>query len=264
MGTGIGTGPDRAIDAAEAAISSPLLDDVSLEGATSVLLNITAPRTATLFEINAAASLIEEATAEDAHLIWGHVINEDENCEEIKITIIATGFEHANAATDEQGAAGAAKPLGVLDGAGSMNYSSGNFMHANRKPAFDMGKDSYAASAAASIAADAKASADVRTNSTGFVPEDIAAKMRAIEAQGDIYDGQQQSASYAPVRKSANYPVVDVYAPVDKVAPAGKSQAVAAVADNSVPAQIDEPYSEDEIENIPAFLRQKNKKYFLD
>ena len=121
-----------------------------------------------------------------------------------------------------------------------------------------------AASAAASIAADAKASADVRTNSTGFVPEDIAAKMRAIEAQGDIYDGQQQSASYAPVRKSANYPVVDVYAPVDKVAPAGKSQAVAAVADNSVPAQIDEPYSEDEIENIPAFLRQKNKKYFLD
>ncbi len=265
MGTGIGTGPDRAIDAAEAAISSPLLDDVSLEGATSVLLNITAPRTATLFEINAAASLIEEATAEDAHLIWGHVINEDENCDSIKITIIATGFEHANAAMEDQSAAGAAKPLGVMDSAGSMGYSSGNFMHTNRKAAFDMGKDSYAASAAAAtVAVDAKPSSDVRANSTGFVPDDIAARMRAIEAQGDIYDGQQQSASYAPVRKSANYPVVDVYAPVDKVAPAAKSQTVAAAADNSVPSQIDEPYSEDEIENIPAFLRQKNKKYFLD
>ncbi len=265
MGTGVGSGPDRAVDAAEAAISSPLLDDVSLEGATSVLLNITAPRTATLFEINAAASLIEEATAEDAHLIWGHVINEDENCEEIKITIIATGFEHASRAADDPAAAGASTP--IPDYANGMRYGASGtaFASASRSP-MNMGSDNYAigASAAGSVDAQAQSYSDGRATSTGFIPEDIAAKMRAIDAQS--YDAKPAVASYVPTRKAASLPEVDVDAPVERVAPT-KPQTVAAL-DNRIPSQIEDDVSlsEDEIENIPTFLRtgKKSSKYFLD
>ncbi len=264
MGTGVGTGPDRAVDAAEAAISSPLLDDISLEGATSVLLNITAPRTATLFEINAAASLIEEATAEDAHLIWGHVINEDENCEEIKITIIATGFDHASHMADDAAATAAAQPM--PDYANGMRFgASGTSFVSTSRNSMGMGSDNYAMGASAAGSVDAQAqSYDGRATSTGFIPEDIAAKMRAIDAQS--YEAKPAVASYVPTRKAANLPEVDVDAPVERVAPT-KSQTVAAL-DSRVPSQIDDDasFSEEEIESIPTFLRtgKKGSKYFLD
>ncbi|MBQ8037878.1 MAG: cell division protein FtsZ, partial [Proteobacteria bacterium] len=66
MGTGIGEGPNRAVDAAEAAISSPLLDGITLQGARSALLNISAPKSASIREISEAATLIEESLADDA------------------------------------------------------------------------------------------------------------------------------------------------------------------------------------------------------
>ena len=92
MGTGRATGPGRALEAAEMAISSPLLEDVSIEGATGILINITGGFDMKLREINEAASLIEESADEEAHIIVGHVIDEDMR-DEIKITVIATGFE---------------------------------------------------------------------------------------------------------------------------------------------------------------------------
>jgi cell division protein FtsZ len=94
MGTGRASGPTRAIDAAEMAISSPLLEDVSIEGATGILINITGGYDMTLKEINEAASLIEEAADEDAVIIFGNVIDEDMR-DEIKVTVIATGFPSA-------------------------------------------------------------------------------------------------------------------------------------------------------------------------
>ncbi len=97
MGTGRASGPTRALDAAEMAVSSPLLEDVSIDGATGILINVTGGYDMTLKEINEAASLIEEAADEDAHIIFGNVIDEDIR-DEIKITVIATGFETANAA----------------------------------------------------------------------------------------------------------------------------------------------------------------------
>lgn len=94
MGTGRASGPTRALEAAEMAISSPLLEDVSIEGATGILINITGGYDMTLKEINEAASLIEEASDEDAHIIFGNVIDEDMR-DEIQITVIATGFQSA-------------------------------------------------------------------------------------------------------------------------------------------------------------------------
>lgn len=91
MGIGTATGDNRAKEAALQAISSPLLEDVDIEGATGILINITAGEKISLVEINEACSIIEDAAHEDANIIFGAVI--DENMKDsIRITVIATGF----------------------------------------------------------------------------------------------------------------------------------------------------------------------------
>ena len=93
MGTGIGTGKRRATEAAETAISSPLLEDVSIDGATGILINITGGPDLTLHEVNEASSLIQQAAHEDANIIFGSVIDPNLS-EEVRITVIATGFNN--------------------------------------------------------------------------------------------------------------------------------------------------------------------------
>jgi cell division protein FtsZ len=93
MGTGVGVGENRAKDAAFAAISSPLLEDVSIEGARGVLINITGGADMTLWEVNEASSLVQEAAHEDANIIFGAVIDEKVAAGEIRVTVIATGLE---------------------------------------------------------------------------------------------------------------------------------------------------------------------------
>ena len=97
MGTGRAKGDRRAMDAAQQAIHSPLLEDVSIEGATGILINITGGPDLTLYEVNEASTLIQEAAHEDANIIFGSVIDENMK-DDIKITVIATGFERAHAA----------------------------------------------------------------------------------------------------------------------------------------------------------------------
>jgi len=94
MGSGFACGERRAIEAAEEAISSPLLEDTSIEGATGILINITGGPDLTLSEINEASCLIQESADEDANIIFGSVI--DANMEDqVRITVIATGFDQA-------------------------------------------------------------------------------------------------------------------------------------------------------------------------
>jgi cell division protein FtsZ len=94
MGTGRAVGERRAIEAAQQAISSPLLEDVSITGATGILINITGGPDLTLFEVNEAATLIQEAAHEDANIIFGSVIDAS-FVDEVRITVIATGFDRA-------------------------------------------------------------------------------------------------------------------------------------------------------------------------
>jgi cell division protein FtsZ len=94
MGTGYGKGSNRALDAARMAISSPLLDDVSVQGATGILLNFTAGPDVRLNEIEAAASLVQESAHEDANIIFG-VVTDASMGDMVKVTVIATGFEPA-------------------------------------------------------------------------------------------------------------------------------------------------------------------------
>src|SRR5690606_20159857 len=97
MGTGRGTGQNRCMDAMQAAISSPLLEDVSIDGATGLLINITGPADLGLVEVDEALSIVRESAHEDANIIFGSVVDERME-DEVKITIIATGFARAAAA----------------------------------------------------------------------------------------------------------------------------------------------------------------------
>ncbi|MFH1807256.1 MAG: cell division protein FtsZ [Pseudomonadota bacterium] len=94
MGTGRAAGEKRAIEAAHQAVSSPLLEDVTIDGATGILINITGGSNLTLHEVNAAATLIQEAAHEDANIIFGSVISENMR-DEVVITVIATGFDRS-------------------------------------------------------------------------------------------------------------------------------------------------------------------------
>jgi cell division protein FtsZ len=94
MGTGVSTGEHRAVEAAQRAISSPLLEEASIEGAKGVLINVTGGPDMTLFEVHEAASIIQEAADEEANIIFGTVIDARMK-DEIKVTVIATGFDAA-------------------------------------------------------------------------------------------------------------------------------------------------------------------------
>ena len=91
MGTGKGTGPNRAVDAASQAVSSPLLEDVSIHGAEGVLVNITGGRDLTLHEVNEAAQVVTQAAGDDANVIFGAVIDPSLDGD-LLITVVATGF----------------------------------------------------------------------------------------------------------------------------------------------------------------------------
>ena len=100
MGTGYGKGERRALDAVEMAINSPLLDDISIDGAMGILLNFTAGPDVRLKEINDAASLVQQAAHEDANIIFGLLTDPDMG-DVVKVTAIATGFDVERAAMQQ-------------------------------------------------------------------------------------------------------------------------------------------------------------------
>jgi cell division protein FtsZ len=92
MGTGIGRGENRATDAAQQAIASPLLDNVSVSGATGVLVNITGGDDLTLGDVHQIVEIVKDAVGEDAEIIFG-TVNEKAMQGECRVTVIATGFD---------------------------------------------------------------------------------------------------------------------------------------------------------------------------
>jgi len=100
MGMGFATDEGRAVAAAQQAINSPLLEDVTIHGARGILINITAGPDLKLHEVEEAASLIQEAAHEDCNIIFGAVIDEHMG-EALRITVIATGFDQHLPAADE-------------------------------------------------------------------------------------------------------------------------------------------------------------------
>lgn len=99
MGIGIATGENRAIEAAKAAVNSPLLD-LSIDGAKRVLFNITGSSDITMFEVEEASSVITESVDPDARIIFGTVIDDNAPRGEIQITVVATGFDDESTADE--------------------------------------------------------------------------------------------------------------------------------------------------------------------
>jgi cell division protein FtsZ len=96
MGTGVAEGPNRAVDAARRAISSPLLEGASVDGARGVIINVTGGPDLSLLEVSEASTIIQEAAHEDANIIFGAVV-EQQLEGRVKITVIATGFDRPSA-----------------------------------------------------------------------------------------------------------------------------------------------------------------------
>ena len=113
MGSGIASGENRAVEAAHAAISSPLLDDVSISGAQGVLVNITGGPSMSLVEVDEATEIIHEAAGEDANVILGAVVDENMT-DDIMVTVIATGFNRRTPAASGL-AVRTGKPVRLID-----------------------------------------------------------------------------------------------------------------------------------------------------
>ncbi len=113
MGTGTATGEGRAIQAAEVAIRSPLLEDLSIEGARCVLVNIAAGSDLKLFEVDDSVSTVTKAVGSEANIIWGTVLD-DGLSDELRVTVIATGFaEKENIAGTQAPRVPMDNPLGL-------------------------------------------------------------------------------------------------------------------------------------------------------
>ena len=124
MGTGIAKGENRAIEAAQRAISSPLLEETSIEGARGVLLNIAGGHDLTLHEVAEAARIISEAVDPEANIISGMVIDDDMT-DDMKVTVIATGFHQGDGDEDEE-------PHGARRGAASRHRAHERRGHEHR------------------------------------------------------------------------------------------------------------------------------------
>ncbi len=122
MGTGIGRGDNRATEAAQQAIASPLLDNVSISGATGVLVNITGGEDLTLGEVHQINDIVHDAVGDDAEIIFG-AVHEPAMMGEIRVTVIATGFDRV-----VQG--GLSHGQGRFDG----GHHGGNSAHTSRGP----------------------------------------------------------------------------------------------------------------------------------
>jgi cell division protein FtsZ len=113
MGTGSATGENRGAQAAQAAVCSPLLEDVSIEGATGILINVTgSSKSLTLDQVKDAVALVQKEAHDEANIIFGAVID-DELGDELRATVIATGFRRTEAREEIQ-------PLRAIGGAGPM------------------------------------------------------------------------------------------------------------------------------------------------
>jgi len=102
MGAGVGKGEHRALDAAQKAVASPLLDETSIDGARGILINFTGGLDLSLHEVEEAARVVQEAAHEEAHIIFGAVIDPSLQ-DEVRITVIATGFSERKEANQPSG-----------------------------------------------------------------------------------------------------------------------------------------------------------------
>jgi cell division protein FtsZ len=146
MGTATAEGSARALEAAQRAISSPLLEDASVTGARGVIINVTGGPDMTLMEVNEALTVIHEAAHEDANIIFGAVVD-PALVHKVKITVIATGFDHVSGMRSAPAAAPKQTPVDLQNytshtparaSAGAALSDSGSRLTIARRPGIDL------------------------------------------------------------------------------------------------------------------------------
>ena len=147
MGTAVATGSNRAVDAANRAISSPLLEDNSIHGAHGILINISGSSSLTLHEVHEASSVIQKAAHENANIIFG-AVQDDAIKDAVKITVIAAGFREVKRSSQQRPAflpktwkAGREVPLAASAAAGMGPGESPNVVHQVQQNVHDVGHD---------------------------------------------------------------------------------------------------------------------------
>ncbi len=147
MGTAVATGSNRAVDAANRAISSPLLEDNSIHGAHGILINISGSSSLTLHEVHEASSVIQKAAHENANIIFG-AVQDDAIKDAVKITVIAAGFREVKRSAQQRPAflpktwkAGREVPLAASAAAGMGPGESPNVVHQVQQNVHDVGHD---------------------------------------------------------------------------------------------------------------------------
>lgn len=188
MGSGMATGQNRAVEAATMAISSPLLENVSIQGATGIIINVTGGSNLTLWEVNEASTLITEAAHEDAEIIFGAVIDENMG-DDVSVTVIATGFgeESQRAISDNT------YRMQALADVQNVTLKETRSMDAEVSPADMPEKLSPVRAQELNVLAQDSNASEGDRNSSASLPRDILlAKARAYrDAQGRT-DSQQQ------------------------------------------------------------------------
>ena len=159
MGTGVMSGENRTIEAAKAAISSPLLEGASVQGARGVIINVTGGHDMSLMEVNEASLLIQEAAHEDANIIFGAVVDPKLDGR-VKVTVIATGFDCAVAR--QPAPSGSQTPVDLQHYTAHLKEQSDapapapamemGRLSIARRPALDLGPAAAAAAPAATMA----------------------------------------------------------------------------------------------------------------
>lgn len=200
MGIGYGSGDHRAVEASTSAISSPLLEDISINGATGIIVNITGGANLSLHEVNEATSIIQEAAHEDAQIIFGTVIDETLN-DRVKVTVIATGLGcDLSAATGEM----VNIKNNVSNNANNVSNASIN-ASTNASMNLNAGAGAYAAGTVGSAAAAATHSREVES-STHTAPNLVGQKVEeyqaAVHAQAQV-QAQAQNHQDAPELEKA-------------------------------------------------------------
>jgi len=169
MGTAQAEGSSRAMEAAQRAISSPLLEDASVNGARGVIINVTGGPDMSLMEVNEALTVIQEAAHEDANIIFGAVVDPSLSGH-VKITVIATGFEHAQSVRSAAAAAPMQTPVDLQSYTAQAStrpaavtpaaLSSQSRLTISRRPAIDLPLTAQRAAASNGGAAQQKTAGD--------------------------------------------------------------------------------------------------------
>ena len=163
MGTGIMSGENRTIEAAKAAISSPLLEGASVQGARGVIINITGGHDLSLMEVNEASLLIQEAAHEDANIIFGAVVDPKLDGR-VKVTVIATGFDPV--ANSHTAPSATQTPV-------DLHHYAAHLKDRAEAPAVDLGRMSFGRKPSPDVAAPMSASATARQQAATTDPGDV-------------------------------------------------------------------------------------------